>query len=211
MSQLARTILRAKLTPYEVGKSFTLQDGGTLRFYKGGGVDVWLALFETTDVLFDVTNVGQLQLICRLKGAAGAWSILGTTTLVNTALTAAQWTAGTGAHAVITLLGSATNIAAGDYDVTVKGFTTDDPADVDVFGKSDLEIIEAGATETTVDLPPGATPGTIEDLRALMTGYARVIGLPGQEHVMVSANGQWRRVSGVDNNGDLVDRIEEAL
>ncbi|MFH0981478.1 MAG: hypothetical protein V2A79_08065 [Planctomycetota bacterium] len=209
MSQLARTILRAKLQPYEIGKAFTLQDGKTFRLYKGGGVDLWLALYEDASTPFDVSNVGLLQLLCRIKGGTGAWSVLGSTTSMNPAMTAAQWTAGTAAHAVITLLGSATSIAAGNYDVTIKGWTSDDPADVDVFGKSDLEVLDVGATETTTALPEGQTPATIEELAALMTGYARVIGLPGQEDVKVSPNEHWRWVRGIDNNGETYERIEE--
>lgn len=209
MSQFARTILRAKLQPHKVGKKFTLWDGETFRVYKGGGVDLWLALYENESAPFDVANIGMLELICRIKGGAGAWTTLGSTTALNPTMTHAEWTAGTAAHGVITLLGTTLTIAAGEYDATVKGFTTDDPADTDVFGYSDLTVIEAGATATTNPLAEGETPATIEELRAIMTGYRKVIGLPGQEDVLVSDNGHWRRVVGVDNNGDPVDRIEE--
>jgi hypothetical protein len=200
MSTPARTILRCKLDPSQVGVLFTAESlGGQPKLYRGGGIDFWFFFTqENSTEPMDVTNMADLYLM--VKATGGSWSTIGSTVSFNPACTYAQFAAGQSAHAIITLLGSATNLAAGSYDLTVKGHTTDDAVDLDCFGISKLTILDVGLTDAA---PEVADAETVESVvRGLLNGYLTPIGKPGVFRTEVSPSGLWRITRGIDDNGE---------
>jgi hypothetical protein len=208
MSTPARAILRCALNPAKWELAFVNRTtGGTLVIPKGGGVDVWFFFLneEGTEAL-DVSNIADLTLL--VKASSGTWAQIGATVTQKTPnITLAQWEAGLGAHFIATLLGTDTNLAAGQYSLTVKGHTTDDAVDLDCFGISTLLIQDVGLTDAAPVTPSAATVESI--VRPLMEGFLTVIGRPGVFRTEVSPNGLWRRIEGVDDDGQPVTRFEQ--
>jgi len=207
MSNFARTILRAKVYPYRVGEQWKLATGRTPILYRGAGVDFWFSFWESSSQLLNVSNVSDVALLVKEKNDT-TWYVLGSTTDIDPSLTESDWDAGSKAHAVLTILGADLTLAAGTYDATIRAHTTDDPVDVDVFGISTIEIRDVGVTSTPASPPPGETAATLEDLQAMMSGYLKTPLKPGQTIAYVSPDGQWRRIVGIDDNGQPIDYIE---
>lgn len=207
MSTPARTILRCELNPAKWDQSFINRiTGATPVIPKGGGVDFWFYIFnEDGATPMDIANISDIAIL--VKGA-GSWQQIGSTvTAQNPNVTKAQWDAGQGAHFIVSLLGTDTNLTAGDYDLTVKGHTTDDAVDLDCFGITDLKILDVGLTDAAPVEPSEATVESI--VRPLLEGFLTTIGKPGVNRVEVSPNGLWRRISGIDDNGQFYDRPEQ--
>lgn len=208
MSTPVRAILRCALNPAKWELAFVNRTtGGTPVIPKGGGVDVWFFFFnEEGDAALDVSNIADLSLL--IKASGGTWAQIGATVTAQTPnITIAQWEAGQGAHFVVTLLGTDTNLTAGAYSLTVKGHTTDDAVDLDCFGVSTLLIQDVGLTDAAPVAPSDATVESI--VRPLMEGFLTTIGRAGVFRTEVSPNGLWRRVEGVDDDGQPVTRFEQ--
>ncbi len=206
MSATARAIIRAKINPNAIGQKFKVNNqGAEPTIYRGAGVDFWFLFVDDDGNPMDVSNVSDLSIIADIT----TWQVLGTVTAAafNTSCTLAQWNAGSAAHCVITLLGTATNIAAGSYDMTLKAHTTDDSVDLDCFGISTLKVMDVGLTDTAVSPAPDETIEGV--VNALLSGYLTAIGQPGQPRWEVSPNGQWRIAQTIDDNGQPSTLIEQ--
>jgi hypothetical protein len=135
--------------------------------------------------------------------------MLKTTAAIVNVASMDTWNAGVEQHAVVVFSGVETNVAAGPYDLTLYGLTTDDGLDTDVFGTSQLQIIDAGLTNTVAP-PVGTSPGvTAEQLAGLLNQYVKAVMNPGQTLTFTSPNGHIRRTLGVGDNYERPDDLED--
>ena len=208
MSTPSRAIIRCTLNPAKWELAFVNRStGGTPVIPKGAGVDFWFFVTnEDGTAAMDISGVADLSLL--VKASGGTWAQIGSTiTAQNPSITLAQWEAGNGAHFVLTLLGTDTNLTAGSYNLTVKAHTTDDAVDLDCFGISTLVIQDVGLTDAAPVAPSAATVESI--VRPLMSGFLTPIGQSGVSRMEVSPNGQWRGGWVPDDNGQPYWKTEQ--
>jgi hypothetical protein len=206
MSTTARAIIRAKVNPNVIGQKFKVNaQGASPTIYRGAGVDFWFLFVDDSGNPMDISNVSDLSILAKVT----TWQTLVTVTSesFNTACTLAQWEAGSAAHVKVTMLGTATNITAGTYDLTLKAHTTDDAVDLDCFGISTLQVLDVGLTDAAVSPAPDETIEGV--VNALLSGYLTAIGQAGQPRWEVSPNGQWRIAQTIDDNGQPSTLIEQ--
>ncbi len=211
MAQFVRTRLRCALLPSKIAEKFRVQDtGNPPQIFKGAGCEFELGIFVDSKTPFDVSNVGSLTVMAKTQGVPGSAPVmLKATAAITNIASLDTWNDGTEQHAVVVFSGTETNIAAGTYDLTVFGFTTDDGLDQDVFGISTLTIVDAGLTNTVAP-PVGGSPGvSLLDVQNLLGNYVKRVRNPGDVDTWVSKNGLWRRITGIDDNGNRIDDLEQ--
>lgn len=201
MGQFVRTRLRCPLYPSRVGENFkNVFTGETPKIIKGAGVDFEIAIFDNNAALFDVANVADLTLL--VQNAARDTNYILKTVAPSGNISLENWTAGLAQHGIISLLGAETSIAAGSYKITIWGHTTDAGSDPDVFGTSDLTVLDAGITVVT-NPPVVASYPTDAQLAAALAGVVRFNGNPaGSKIVLTSPNGLKSAYYGADNQGN---------
>lgn len=201
----ARVTNRIALVPSRIGVLFATTSGQGPKLYKGAGVDFAFAFFDELGALMDISNIADLTLHVKTAGTpSGAPLILSTigSEAINRTLTAAEWNAGTACHALFSILGSATGIAAATYDMTISGHTLDAPGDPDVWGVAQVQVIDAGISNLTSP-PVGDQPAvTLDQLTAMLSNFARYGRNPaGKTITLVSPAGTFGATHGANDDG----------
>jgi hypothetical protein len=210
MAQFVRTRVRCAVFPAKVSIPFQSQEGATPKIFKGAGCEFELCFFVDASTLFDVGNISSLTLMAKAAGQPGSAPVMSKTTvaIVNIA-EIGTWQDGTEQHVVIVFSAIETNVAAGMYDLTLYGLTTDDGIDTDVFGTSKLEIIDAGLTNT-VAAPVGPAPAvTTDQLAGVLKQFVKKVMDPGDTLTARSKNGRVARIWGVLDDETRVDDLED--
>lgn len=199
--QFAKTRIRCPIYPSKFPDYFqNIFTNGTPKIAKGAGVDFEIALFDSPGVLFDVGNVVDFTLLIQPAGRAS--NLVLKTAAPSGNIDVSAWTAGTGQHAVISLLGAETSIAVGIHELTIWGHTNDAGSDPDVFGVSKIEVVDAGITVIT---QPAIVPNypTNDQLGAALAGVVRFNGNPpGAKIALLSPSGLKTVLYGADNAGN---------
>lgn len=210
--------MRCAVFPAKVGELFqSIFTGSNPKIFKGAGVDFEIALFDLDGSLFDVSNVASMSVLVKPYGSPGSAAEMSKlTAAINAGLTLTDWNNGVGAHAIVSFTGTEANIAAGNHDITVHGVTSDNAVDADVFGRSVLQVIDAGITSNTVAPLNPADGVTFDQLTALLANYVTFGKNPdGKMVTLWSDNGRVGRTLGAADSSPTdpsptLQRVDDA-
>jgi hypothetical protein len=210
MAQYVKTRVRVPLYPSKVGENFiNLFAGSTPKIHMGAGADFEIAIFNSADELFDVSNITDISVLVRPTNS-NTTEILKTvdSAAINSALSLESWRSGVQAHVTIPLLGTETAIAAGTHRITIWGHTNDAAVDPDVFGTSVLEVLDSGITAVT---NPAVTPNylTAAQTQALLGSYVPYVMPAGKTLTFMSRDGLFKRILGVQTNDGAASRQDD--
>lgn len=182
------------------------------------GTDLGIeAAFMFEDALIDISAYSSIT--CEIRDSETRSSrVLATLTLgaaeLNPDLTSAQWQAGTHQHAVFHWTHEDTrwDLQGGmqrTYWVVISAITTDTPPRRVTLGCTNLTVHEDGAGESENSPEPGDPLYlTATQTEALIGQVIRPGTNPaGTTILLVSPNGQWGRLLGVNDDGSAQDAI----
>src|SRR4051812_46824730 len=115
MSRFVKTRIRCKVQPSKTGELFLTTFGSSPTAFKAAGMQFELGFFDIDGALMDVSNIASITLTVKPDGTPSELAEMNKSVVapnINNGLTLPAWDAGTDQHAVISFLGSETNIAA---------------------------------------------------------------------------------------------------
>lgn len=151
-----KRILRVVVDLDEPESFFTTQTGRNPSMFAGTGVQFDF-LFKRGDTIIDVSNLYSLTITVLADTFTGAAFMQATTASFDNTVDAAAWADGTKQHASIVFTDDETDLPIDpgaivkNYGLTLSGFTTDDTADRDTFGRGIMLVLRDG-------VPPEAGP-----------------------------------------------------
>jgi hypothetical protein len=183
--------------------------------FRGTGQQFEISFFYGRE-LVDISNFSAVTVTVKdaddLTGPALMTKTVGEDNL-NKTLTIEEWNAGTSQHVIVVFSSVETALGAGgedvDYHLVVHGLTTDDTIDKDTFGVSTLRLIEDGTVDAESPPPSGPLYLNADQIKALMEQYMKKVGDPGDVQTYRSDPDVFRRIVGVDAEGNRIDALEE--
>ena len=206
-----KPLIRCQVFPSKTGETFKARTGSTPVAFRATGVRFTFTFFDEDSSILDVANVASVTLHAKTLNTPGdAPIILKTITSLNTTLTAEQYALGVD-HAVIDFTAAEMSAfaAAGKFDLTLSGTTTDDVLDADVFGVSLLEIKDAGISNLITPSVGSSPAVTLEQLAGILGSYAKRLGEAGDTITLVSPDGLTQRILGIGNDGSRIDSVQQ--
>lgn len=193
-----------------------VRTGSTPTIWRGTDLAIELAFAAGADGLVDVSAYSTVTI--EIRDAQSRKQLIATKSLatsdLHTALTQDAWEAGTDQHGTWTWTSDETRWdLQGEFErefwLVISAITTDTPARKVTLGGTTLRVVEDGAGETTNSPTPGdPTYPTLTQVQNLIGQVIRPGNNPaGTTITLTSANGQWARIIGVNNDGSPQDTI----
>lgn len=189
--------------------------GGEPIFARNAGLQVEVALFFGAEIL-EIDNIATATLEVKQDNdpdtANAMAQTIGTDSMLR-GLTLEQWQSHDPSFAHFRFTFTSSETADGNFgtpaDENVEHFfclwgrTDDDSIDNDVFGVGKFKSFDAGIGAATPTPPVAGTGATLDQISALLQGYALKIGRPGDTITFISPSTGKRVKLGADDNGDF--------
>lgn len=215
MARFTQNRMRCWIDPGKKNQPFKdiLNNSTTLVAFKDCGFALEFAVGNGAS-LYDIANVASISL---LVADAEGEAVIPVKTLTNAELNNALTLTGaanswdnveTGeAHGVFEITDEEGNVADGDYEVTVFGFTQKGR---EVFGVSKLKMIDRKITDYIPAPVPGPQYATTADLRGFVEQCVKYGKNPaGKTFTLVSRNGLKGRKHGTNNDGSDMNEPQD--
>lgn len=207
--RLTRTVIRCAIDIADRITNFKDVTGKTPVFFAGDDVEFQIALFYGA-ALIDPANISALTLVAQttagtgnlmLKTLAGA--------ALNKNLTAEDWANGVSQHASISFNNAETGLTPSTtIYLEVYGVTVDGASYNETFGRSLLTVLTSGRAGAAA--PPVGNQAylTQDQTVALLTGFMPRNLAPGDLITLTNAANTYKRILGVDIDGNAIDDRE---
>jgi hypothetical protein len=195
-TQITHPVLRIPVYPDQFGDDMKTVGGSTPKMAKGAGVRFEFGFFVDEVTVKDVSKLTSVTMVIRTGTAAGAVLLNQTVTdIVKGALTLAQWadTEAPKYHVRFDFPSSITAIVAGEHFLCLFGVDADDPADIYVFGKTKLTVVDCGSLTPTSPVPGDDPIATIPQVSGMLGNYLPRVLSAGESWAQTSDDGKWRR------------------